>query len=355
MKYTQNFDNYPWKSRAVLFFAPEPRDVDRFCRFIEDFLVPDGIDTLVLIIRYNFMFRSHPECRSDDPLTVEDIHKMRAVCRRHGIELIPDMNLLGHQTAMYAHRPDSFLRAHPEFSEIPVREKQNIHWVLCPSHPDLFPILADLMDEVMDAFESKYFHFGCDEVFTVGACERCRGTDPGDLFANWVNRIAAHIKSRGVIPMMWGDRLLNESECHYGSWESSVNGTWTALGKVDTDIILCDWHYENNETYPSVEKLTEAGFKIYLCTFASAENAERFFNYAKAHDNGNILGIMSTTWMPCDFMMDGFEGKDLDRLENAAKYAEWTRKVVRCYDWIFRAEEFVKLPKPETEIRAENV
>lgn len=44
-----SFSDYPWCSRALNLFAPHPDEVDRFCRFIEEQLVPDGIDTLMLI------------------------------------------------------------------------------------------------------------------------------------------------------------------------------------------------------------------------------------------------------------------------------------------------------------------
>ena len=68
------FSDYPWKSKALNIFAPHPDEVDRFCAFIENELVQDGIDTIMMIVRYNYEFTSHPECRGDYPLSKTDFY-----------------------------------------------------------------------------------------------------------------------------------------------------------------------------------------------------------------------------------------------------------------------------------------
>ena len=73
-------NSYPWKSRALCMFAPHSDEVEQFCTFVEKVLVPDKIDTVVMIIRYDFMFMSHPECRGDYPLSLSDVKKMVDVC-----------------------------------------------------------------------------------------------------------------------------------------------------------------------------------------------------------------------------------------------------------------------------------
>ena len=45
--------NYPWKSAGICIFAPHADEVDRFCAFVKDVFAKDGIDTIVMIIRYN--------------------------------------------------------------------------------------------------------------------------------------------------------------------------------------------------------------------------------------------------------------------------------------------------------------
>ena len=66
-----------------------------------------------------------------------------------------------------------------------------------------------------------------------GECDRCKGHDKGELYANWYNRLAAHLKEKNITPMLWGDRLLNSRECGHGPWDASSNGTDTAIRTLD--------------------------------------------------------------------------------------------------------------------------
>ena len=330
--------NYPWKSRGLCVFAPEPNEVDRFCSFIENTLVADKIDTLVLIVRYNYMFEKHPECRGDAPLSKEDVKKMVAVCRKHGIDLIPDMNLLGHQSIQGEKENDGLLRGHPEFDETPDIQEPEYSRSLCPNHPDVLPVVLSLMDEIADAFECTTFHIGMDEVFYIGLCERCKDKDKGEILAEWVNKLSSHLKQKGIKTMMWGDRLLNAFECHHGPWDASQNGTWTAMETIDKDIIITDWHYHNWPAFHSVEVFAKAGMKIYLSTFNVKENAKLFLDYAKEHDGGNILGVMETTWVSCRAFMDGMEGKEI---EDISWFKDGMVHIKDCYEWLFRENKTV--------------
>ncbi len=344
-----SLDNYPWKKRGLNIFSPTHEDVDRFCHLIDTQLYADGIDTILLIIRYNYMFESHPECIGEEPLTKEDIKKILAVCRKRGIELIPDMNLLGHQTVQGETRPDGLLKAHPEFSETPIEEKPEYCYSLCPSHPDLYPLVCDLMDEIIDAFEAKYMHIGIDEVFYIGMCDRCKATGKtnGELLAEWCNKLARHIKEKGAVPMMWGDRLLNSFDFGYGPWDASQNETWTALDLLDKDFIITDWHYHNWSHFRSVEVFAKAGLKIWLCPFNIAENAKLFLDYAKEHGSDNILGVMETTWVPASFFIDNLLG--IESEDDGKWHKNGMRHIRRCYNWLFRPDEFDPTPIHELE------
>ena len=76
-----------WKSRGIAIAAPSPADVGRFCAFVKNTLKPAGVDTLVLLVRYRYQFKSHPECRSGDPISLADARAIRAACDAAGIRL----------------------------------------------------------------------------------------------------------------------------------------------------------------------------------------------------------------------------------------------------------------------------
>src|SRR5690349_17642196 len=103
--------------RGFCIGAPKPQEVDRFVKFINEELAPRKINTLVLRVDYNYQYATHPELREDTALSKDDIKKMVNACKSHNIRLIPQINLLGHQS--WESQPDKLLSVYPQFDETP--------------------------------------------------------------------------------------------------------------------------------------------------------------------------------------------------------------------------------------------
>ena len=341
-----------WKTKAICISVPAPKDVGRFCTFVKDTLKPAGVDTVVLLVRYKYQFTSHPGCVTKDAISLDDAKAIKRACDDAGIRLIPKMNLLGHQSGNTI--SDGLLKAYPELDESP--EKKNVRnnycRSICPKHPDSMRIVTDLADELVEAFGADALHIGCDEVFEIGNCPRCKDTPTSKLFADWVNGIARHLKSRGVDTMIWGDRLLDAKTTGYGEWEASDNGTSDAVNMLDKDIAICDWHYENCPAYPSVDVFADAGRKIYLCPWRYAENTQKFLAYAVAHDRGQYLGIIFTTWSSCKDVMDVLEGKGVPRHEPGSKAEKTLLLLRRNFRYLFPKAKSVTAEEPATRVDA---
>ncbi|MCQ2388205.1 MAG: family 20 glycosylhydrolase [Kiritimatiellae bacterium] len=327
-----------WKSRAIVLSAPMPNEVARFNAFVKNTLAPAGVDTLVLLTRYRYQFKSHPECAASNALSHADARAIKAACDACNVRLVPKMNLLGHQGGKSV-VTDGLLAAHPELDESPEKKevRHNYCRSICPKHPEALKYATDLASEMAEAFGADMMHVGCDEVFEIGSCPRCKGTPTGTLFADWVNGISRHLKAKGVRTMIWSDRLLNAKESGYGVWEASDNGTDAALGKVDKDVICCDWHYENCPKYPSVETLADAGYELYVCPWRYPENARKFLDYAVKHDKGKYLGVMLTTWYPAKDVMDAIEGTWAapDGKDPRAERAHTFYSLARNFQYVF--------------------
>ena len=339
-----------WKTKAICISVPAPKDVGRFCTFVKDTLKPAGVDTVVLLVRYKFQFTSHPGCVTKDAISLDDAKAIKRACDDAGIRLIPKMNLLGHQSGNTI--SDGLLKAYPELDESP--EKKNVRnnycRSICPKHPDSMRIVTDLADELVEAFGADALHIGCDEVFEIGNCPRCKDTPTSKLFADWVNGIARHLKSRGVDTMIWGDRLLDAKTTGYGEWEASDNGTSDAVNMLDKDIAICDWHYENCPAYPSVDVFADAGRKIYLCPWRYSENTQKFLAYAVAHDRGQYLGLIFTTWSSCKDVMDVLEGKGVPRHEPGSKAEKTLLSLRRNFRYLFPKAKSVTAEEPATRV-----
>src|SRR5258708_2611802 len=83
--------------RGFAISAPSPSYVDSFVLFIEKELAPRKVNTLILRVDYNYQYKTHPELRDSIALSEADVKKIVNACRSHGIKIIPQINLLGHQ------------------------------------------------------------------------------------------------------------------------------------------------------------------------------------------------------------------------------------------------------------------
>jgi hypothetical protein len=272
-----------------------------------------GVNLIIAEVDYNYEYVSHPELRSEDPVSRETVKEMVALCRRYKIRLVPEFQSLGHQS--WAERTYPLLVKYPQFDESPGKYPGNKglddsgnefycrSW--CPLHPDLNPIIFALYDELIDAFEADALHVGMDEVFVIGdaACARCRNKAPAELFAKAVNDAYGHIvKTRGKEMMMWGDRLLDGAETGYGMWEASKNATYPAVDLIPKDIIICDWHYERKyedmRTYgfPSIGCFLEKGFRVLPASYRDTKAVRNLIDASLVFRSDRMLGHLCTVW-----------------------------------------------------------
>lgn len=300
----------PWKTKGIILTAPLTNEVDNTVKFIDEYLAPNGCNLVVMQIRYRYQFQLHPECQGYDPLSKEDVKKIVAVCRKNNIRLVPKMNLIGHQSGLpntptdgilHGHHEripdirDGLLRAYPEFDEEPDKPAFYSR-SLCLTNPLVKIILFDLIDEILDVFESDGLHIGCDEAVGIGKCPECSKVPNAKLFGDWVTAIHDHIAKRGAQLMIWGDGFLNAEETGYIGFGASNTFSDTAINTVPKDIIMCDWHYDFFDTYPSVNIFALKGFKMMISPWFNNKKASAFINYAKEYDRGHIEGLLMTTW-----------------------------------------------------------
>jgi N-acetyl-beta-hexosaminidase len=282
------------------------------------------VNVLVVRIDYNYQFESHPELRDKNGLTKADVKKMVEVCKKHGIRLIPQINLLGHQS--WAGKLGNLLEVYPEFDETPnVKMPEKYQWPnadglycksYCPLHPEVHKVVFELMDEICDAFESDGYHAGMDEVFYIGddKCPRCSGRDKAELFANEVNAIRNHLALKGRQLWIWGDRLIDGKTTGMGMWEASMNNTYRAIDLIAKDVMICDWHYERPDQTPVLFAMK--GLSVVTCPWKKVDNAvvqardmQRLRKNATPVLKERYQGMMQTIWSGNSSFLDEFYGK----------------------------------------------
>ena len=140
--------------RGFCIGAPQTDQVGSFVKFINEELAPRQINTLILRIDFNYQYESHPELRDSVALSKSDVKKILDACKKNKIDVVPQINLLGHQS--WASRTNSLLRVYPQFDETPwVTMPEKYSWPnedglycksYCPLHPDVLlrKMIADL-------------------------------------------------------------------------------------------------------------------------------------------------------------------------------------------------------------------
>lgn len=306
--------------------TPKHENVDRFVSFIDTELAPMGVNTILLRVDYNYEFESIPEMKSSQPLSKADAKKILAVCKKNGIEIVPLVNLLGHQS--WASKLNRLLEVYPQFDEtpyvqLPADSVQPVDGLFegglycksyCPLHPDVHGVVFKLLGEIVDVFEAKALHAGMDEVFFLGedGCPRCKGHDKAELFAGELNKISDYLKTKNARLWIWGDRLLNGQTTGLGMWEGSMNNTHRAIDMVDKSVVICDWHYERPDLTPVI--FAAKGFDVMVCPWRIPEVAvghvENTIMCRKSSSEvmkDRFQGVMHTVWGSTERFMDEYQ------------------------------------------------
>jgi Glycosyl hydrolase family 20, catalytic domain len=303
--------------------APGADGIDRFTKFIDEELASRGVNTLILIMGYNYEYESYPQLRDSAALSKKEVKKIVAVCRKNNIRIIPQINLLGHQSSR--NHLNKLLEKFPQFDETPdIKMPEKYEWPnpdnlycksYCPLHPDVHKVIFAVVDELCDAFETDAFHAGMDEIFYLGddKCPRCKGVDKAELFAGEVTLIRNHLALKNRELWIWGDRLINGKSTGLGFWEASYNYTWPAIDMIPKDVVICDWHYERPDQTAIYFAMN--GFRVITCPWRTpptaviqAEDMAKFRKYATPEMKPLYYGMMQTTWMVSDGFIDGFNG-----------------------------------------------
>lgn len=325
--FAQSSDDRTLPIRGFCIGAPSAERIYDFMKFVNDELATRKVNTLILRVDYNYQFESHPELSNKSALSKTDVKKLVDVCHKNNIQLIPQINLLGHQS--WAEKLNNLLRIYPELDETPwVKMPEKYVWPnvdglycksYCPLHPDVHKIVFDLVDEICDAFETNAFHAGMDEVFYIGddKCPRCSGKDKAELFAGEVNLIRNHLALKNRKLWIWGDRLIDGKTTGMGMWEASMNNTHRAIDLIYKDVMICDWHYERPDQ--TAVYFATKGFSVVTCPWRNPEIAVkqtqdmfRFRTSVTPEMKDRFQGMVQTVWSGAEEFMDEFYDKQTD-------------------------------------------
>jgi hypothetical protein len=201
-------------------------------------------------------------------LEKDDVRKLADLADLYGLEIVPEVQSLAHSYYIAAARRD-------------VAEDPDMAWPdsYCPSNPESYRILFDILDEYLDVLRPKRVHIGHDEWRAGAFCSRCRGRDTGALFAEDVLRIHRHLKAKGIETWMWGDHLVDG--------HNRFPKLWSEGGVV---------RYEKPDTTSARDRIAAETSDIRILNWSGEEGDATFRKLGWPFVVGNFAGSEEKDW-----------------------------------------------------------
>jgi hypothetical protein len=237
---------------------------------------------LQLYTEHTFHFPRHPEIGiGADPLTPEDVLTLDAVCRENHIELVPNLQSIGHFQA---------LLKLPRYEHLAETAWQ---WSLATTREETFTLLDDLYGDLLPCFSSRWFNVDADEPWDIGlgqSRELTQADGIGRVYLHHVLRLHELVTRHGRRMMMWADVLKHHPEL---------------IGELPPDILLLDWWYEAQPRYETLDALAASRRPFWVCPgtsswttlFPRLENAvANTRDYTRQGIAAGASGMLLTEW-----------------------------------------------------------
>lgn len=244
-----------------------------------------GYQELYLHLEDAVHYPSLPGIGRDDAYAYEALGELVLTAARHGIRVVPIVNLLGHT---------QYLIKHPALRELnELRDERGdplVNGQICPLHPRTLEVADQLLADLAPYCTAGKVHVGLDESFHLGKCPRCQGEVAriglAAHFAGHVKRLHGLTTARGLQLGLWADMLYFVPE---------------AIPLLPRGIVAYDWYYYPFAKKPRVEffnfaerdlqpALKQQGIQYYGCPMNGA------FRYEPLPVFGDRLANIRSWW-----------------------------------------------------------
>ena len=322
--------------RGVHFGLPNRKNIEFLKRMVKYVFMPMGYNMVIIEIAGGMEYKRHPEINAmweekgrlfkegkgpypphygiagcGDILNHEEVRDLCDWFRKYGLEVVPEVQTFGHT--------EYITMSHPEMAEIvevdndenvdlyvnDAKLGQDFYHSMCPNHPDYYQLTFDIIDEVIEVFQpERYVHIGHDEIEEVGKCPICKKIGAAKVYAQEVTALHDHLKELGYGTMMWSDML-----------DEPGYDTLSAIHMIPKDIICLSftWYFHLDTTENCESRLIENGFHYMIGNFYSSH----FPRFTERRNGEGLVGAQVSTWVACNEMTWGYEGKMYDFVYSA--------------------------------------
>lgn len=166
-----------------------------------------------LYVEHTFAFRGHEEVwREASPLTPEEIRAIDALCRAHGIGLVPNLNSFGHVERWLRHARYKPLAECPDGFFHEIFKMRRTAGTFAPSEASA-DFMGELYREYLPNFSSENFNIGGDEPWELGqgrSRDLCEKRGKRAVYLEHMMRLKTRAEACGKKIQFWSDVLLGE-------------------------------------------------------------------------------------------------------------------------------------------------
>ena len=241
-----------------------------YCAYIEDM----------------FTHPKHPKIGKDrGALTCYEIKEIDKFAKERYVEFIPIFECLGHVDNILQHKE------YEDIGEFPGAHCLNI------ANPKVYEFLRDYISEISKCFSTHYFHIGCDESFDLGRFNSknfVREYGKGKVLVDFYEKVYHIAKENGNDNVIMYDDIVRKNK--------------DVLKNLNKDIILMYWDYSPKKSFPDLEKLLDAGFKVIASPSMlnwqrnfpdnkiASKNIINLIKVAYSNRHKGCLGVLTSTW-----------------------------------------------------------
>lgn len=214
--------------------------------------------------------------------TKDDIREVVEYAKNLYIEVIPEIDLPGHTSALLAAMPEMVCGN----KKVEVKKTAGVFEdIICAGEEKNYEIICDILDEVCELFPSEYFHIGGDEAPKKQwkECPKCQAKIKAEGLVNeeelqgyFVNRISEYLRNKGK-------KVI--------SWNESLNG-----GNLNDEGIIQYWLDKDKiyEKYPQHKLIVSDFFTYYMDYPYEMTPLKKTYSYNE--NIGNVMGVEAPIW-----------------------------------------------------------
>lgn len=224
----------------------------------------------------------HCENGGGSYLSQQEVSELAEYCKKRYIEIIPEVPSLSHC--------DYLLTRHKELAE---RQEDPLPDTYCPSNPESYKLIFDVLDEVIEVFKPRTVNIGHDELYSTALCDKCRLKSPAELYADDIKKIYEYLKGKNVQTMIWAEKLLkaydNAKNPLGGLAHGDAPETFAAIEMLPKDIQMLHWYWEVSEECEN--QLFDAGYTVFFGNFKPTD-----IQWWEKRKNKGLQGVCISNW-----------------------------------------------------------